>query len=158
MGDTVSVRKPNEGASKKFPEGKAFARNEGESEDYVAGGAGKKQRERIQKDKNKLDLSGIDPHKFLASPQEADRGGRGGRGRGRGGDRGERSDRGGDRGSVAVDADVEAIEDEVEIDPTFEADAVVAVADLLTSMSKTRPRSLAWAHKGQLNSSTQSYS
>lgn len=100
LGDSVSVRKPNEGASKKFPEGKAFARKaEGESEDYVPGGPGKKQRERVQKDKGKFDLSNLDPRQFLAKPEEdnAGRGGRGGRGRGsdRGGDR---PSRGGDRG------------------------------------------------------------
>jgi plasminogen activator inhibitor 1 RNA-binding protein len=100
LGAQVSARKPNEGASKKFPEGKAFSRSE-EQEDFIAGGAGKKQRERVAKEKNKVDLSTIDPHKFLA-PDNKDAGaGRGGRGRGRGdrgGDRGDRGDRSDYRG------------------------------------------------------------
>jgi plasminogen activator inhibitor 1 RNA-binding protein len=99
----LAPRKPNEGASKKFPEGKAFDRKE---EDFFAGSGGKNTRVREKKEKQTLDMSDVDPRQFLAQADSGDRGGRGGRGRGRGrgdGDRADRGDRGdrpsrGDRG------------------------------------------------------------
>ncbi|RMZ69944.1 telomere and ribosome associated stm1 [Pyrenophora seminiperda CCB06] len=44
-----NVRKPNEGSSKKFPEGTALAREE--QEDFMAGSQGKAKRERARKEK-----------------------------------------------------------------------------------------------------------
>ena len=104
-----NVRKANEGASKKFPEGKAFSRNADE-EEYMAGSGGKAARFREKKEKVAVDMTDVDPRSFLAEDRSAGgRGGRGGRGRGdrgdrsegggrgRGGFRGDRSDRGSDR-------------------------------------------------------------
>lgn len=92
----TSVRKPNEGADKKWGSGKAFAREE---QDFFAGSGGKNSRVREKKEKSVVDMSDVDPRNYLAQAEGSSdsRGGRGGRGRGRG-DRGERSDRGGDRG------------------------------------------------------------
>jgi len=100
-----NVRKPNEGASKKFPEGKAFSRNE-EEENYMAGSGGKAARFREKKEKVNVDMSDVDPRSFLAEDRQASRGGRG-RGRGdRGGDRGDRSEGGGrGRGGFRGDRD-----------------------------------------------------
>jgi len=106
ISDTPSVRKPNEGASKKFPEGKAFSRNEGE-ENFIAGTGGKAKRARDKKEKEVVDLSDVNPRQYLAEDRQAGgRGGRGGRGRGDRGDRSERGDRPdrgerGDRGERA---------------------------------------------------------
>jgi plasminogen activator inhibitor 1 RNA-binding protein len=92
LGNQPSIRKPNEGASKKFPEGKAFARDE--VENFIEGSGGKAKRERAKKEKTNPDLlKEIDPRQFLAPDKQEPSSGRGGRGRGRGGDRG------GDRGS-----------------------------------------------------------
>jgi plasminogen activator inhibitor 1 RNA-binding protein len=104
---SLEARKPNEGASKKFPEGKAFARNE--EENYFAGSGGKAARFREKKEKQALDMSDVDPRLFLAEDRSAARGGRGrgrgdrgdgdgGRGRGRGEYRGGRGESRGGRG------------------------------------------------------------
>jgi plasminogen activator inhibitor 1 RNA-binding protein len=87
LGGDLEARRANEGSSKKFPEGKAFARAN-ENENFFVGGQGKAKRERQKKEKSVLELDGQ-----AMRPQEprSERG-RGGRGRGRGGDRG------GDRG------------------------------------------------------------
>lgn len=90
---TREARKPNEGGDKKFPEGKAFARND-EEEEFMPGVGGKAGRLREKKEKTRVQL---DDEKLLKAPELG--GGRG-RGRGRGdggfrGDRGDRSDRGG---------------------------------------------------------------
>ena len=94
LGGTLEVRKPNEGASKKMPEGKAIERVDGE--EYFAGAGGKAKRDRERKDKNVLVLD----HDIQARERDSDRGGRGGRarggrGRGEGGFRGEGRGRGG---------------------------------------------------------------
>lgn len=94
----LEPRKANEGSSKKFPEGKAFARSEAD-EAFIAASAGKNKRERERKEKNvvDIDLSWKEEQAGGNNRDSAPRGGRGGRGRGgpRGGDRGAR--RGGDR-------------------------------------------------------------
>ena len=72
----LELRKPNEGSTKKFKEGKEFKRSEQE-ESFIPGSGPKTKRERQQKEKHKVDLEG----QFYAPP-EVD-GGRGGRGRGR---------------------------------------------------------------------------
>lgn len=72
----LELRKPNEGSTKKFKEGKEFKRSEQE-ENFISGSGPKAKRERQQKEKHKVDLEG----QFYAPP-EVD-GGRGGRGRGR---------------------------------------------------------------------------
>jgi len=98
IAESLKVRKPNEGASKKFPEGKAFSRDE--EENFIAGTGGKAKRDREKKQKEVMDMSDIDPRSYLAQEPGQAGGGRGGRGRGRGdrgGDRGDRADRG-DRG------------------------------------------------------------
>jgi len=77
LASNLEPRKPNEGSTKKFKEGKAFKRSE-EEETFFAGAGPKAKRERQQKEKQKVDLEG----QFYAPP-EVD-GGRGGRGRGRG--------------------------------------------------------------------------
>ncbi|PWO22072.1 FCP1, TFIIF-interacting CTD phosphatase [Pyrenophora tritici-repentis] len=58
-----NVRKPNEGSSKKFPEGTALAREE--QEDFMAGSQGKAKRERARKEKVHVELDG---DKMLAPP------------------------------------------------------------------------------------------
>lgn len=95
----LEPRKANEGSSKKFPEGKAFARSEAD-EAFIAASAGKKQRERERKTKDVVDIDLSWKEEQAGGNRDRDsapRGGRGGRGRGgpRGGDRGPR--RGGDR-------------------------------------------------------------
>ncbi|GAB7353075.1 hypothetical protein MBLNU459_g3623t1 [Dothideomycetes sp. NU459] len=83
---SLEIRKPNEGSSKKFPEGKAFARDETE-ENFIAGSGGKAKRERERKTKQTLDID--QAWKEEATPS-ADRGAsRGGRGRGEGRPRGD---------------------------------------------------------------------
>ncbi|THV98235.1 hypothetical protein D6D17_01308 [Aureobasidium pullulans] len=97
LGGSTEVRKPNEGASKKFPEGKAFARSE--EENFIAPSAGKAKKQKERKDKNLLD---IDQAWKEEQSQSQDSGFRGGRG-GRGGDRprgGPRGGRGGPRGGA----------------------------------------------------------
>lgn len=96
LGGGLQARKPNEGASKKFPEGKAFSR-EGEQEDFVTAAGGKKLRERKVKDKQLLELDG---NRMRQVDTGGERRGRGGRGRGDRGEHrgGERGDRGGHRG------------------------------------------------------------
>lgn len=84
LGGTPEARKPNEGSSKKFKEGKQLKRSE-EEDAFIAGTGPKTKRERQQKDKNTLDLEG----QIYKAPDTE--GGRGGRGRGRG-----RGSRGGD--------------------------------------------------------------
>ncbi|KAF2114413.1 hypothetical protein BDV96DRAFT_576726 [Lophiotrema nucula] len=96
---STEVRKPNEGSSKKFPEGKAIEREE---EDFFAGSTGKAKRERERKQKNIVEL---DDSRLHAAGRQDIRGGRGGgrgrgegRGRGRGEGRGEGRGRGGGEG------------------------------------------------------------
>ncbi|KAK5019598.1 hypothetical protein BJ546DRAFT_367976 [Cryomyces antarcticus] len=97
LGNTsLQARKANEGSSKKFPEGKAFTREE--EEDFIAGSGGKAKRERERKAKNVLDIDQAwDEDKAGgAGGFRGGRGGpRGGRGRGEGGFRGEGRGRGG---------------------------------------------------------------
>lgn len=88
-GESLKVRKANEGSKQKFPEGTVASREE---ENFFIGGGGKKQRERIQAAKQTVQLDG----QYYAA---ADSGDRGGRGRGRGGPRGGRGEFRGDRGS-----------------------------------------------------------
>lgn len=88
------ARRPNEGGSKKFPEGKAITREE-EEDAYIAGTGGKSKRERQRKEKTLVELDDSRLHK---EPRDSFRGGRGGRGRGEGGFRGERGERGESRG------------------------------------------------------------
>ena len=91
LGNTLEVRKANEGSKQKFPEGTPVKREE---ENFFIGASDKTRREKAQKEKNKLTLDG----QYYAAPDSGDRGGgRGGRGRGgRGGGRGDfRGDRGG---------------------------------------------------------------
>jgi len=83
------VRKPNEGSSKKFPEGKPVSREE-EEQAYFVGSGGKAKRERAKKEKNVLELDGD----LMRQTENERRGGRGGGRGGRGGDRGDRPDRG----------------------------------------------------------------
>lgn len=81
----LEVRKPNEGSAKKFPEGKAFARNETE-EEFIAGSGGKNKRARERKEKNVLDIDQAWIESEAPRTTGAPRGGRGGaRGRGEGG-------------------------------------------------------------------------
>lgn len=89
LGNT-NLRKPNEGSSKKFPEGTAVTRDE--EEDFIAGSGGKAKRQRDRKEKAFVELDG--DRMLQAAPREGGfRGGRGGRGRGEG--RGEYRGRGG---------------------------------------------------------------
>jgi len=91
-----NVRKPNEGASKKFPEGTAITRQE--QEEFMSGSGGKAKRQRERKEKAFVELDG---DRMLAQParDDAPRGGRGGRGgRGRGEGRGGGEGRGEGRG------------------------------------------------------------
>jgi len=92
-----NVRKPNEGSSAKFPEGKPVTRDE--PEDFIAGSGGKAKREREKKAKNFLALDDEKLHR--EAPRESF-GGRGrGRGEGRGGrGRGEGRGRGAPRGGA----------------------------------------------------------
>lgn len=91
-GDSLAIRKPNEGSSQKFPEGKPVERVH---EEYFAGAGGKQHRAKETKTKNSLALDG----QYYAAPDTGDRGrggARGGRGEGRGGrGRGEGRGRGG---------------------------------------------------------------
>lgn len=103
----VEVRKPNEGASKKFPEGKPIERTNDE-EAYFVGEGGKKARERAKKEKAALELGDIYGRGDERGGFRGGRGGargrgapregsfRGGEGRGRGG----RGGRGGERGGA----------------------------------------------------------
>ncbi|KAF2160458.1 hypothetical protein M409DRAFT_70424 [Zasmidium cellare ATCC 36951] len=103
LGGDVSVRKPNEGSSTKFPEGKALSRNP-DAENFFIGSGGKSKKAKDAQDKKeRVALDG----QYYAAADSGDRGGRGGRGGGRGGRgrgefRGERGGRGrggrGDRG------------------------------------------------------------
>ncbi|KAI4742093.1 hypothetical protein E4T50_07509 [Aureobasidium sp. EXF-12298] len=99
LASTFEARKANEGASKKFPEGKAFERDA--NENYVAPSAGKAKKQKERKDKNLLD---IDQAWKEEQSQSQDSGFRGGRGGARGGsDRprgGPRGGRGGPRGGA----------------------------------------------------------
>ncbi|KAB2576841.1 Hyaluronan/mRNA-binding protein [Lasiodiplodia theobromae] len=106
LGANIEVRKPNEGASKKFPEGKAI--EHAEEEVFFIGDGGKKGRERSKKEKNQLDLGDIygrgEERGGFRGGRGGPRGGRGGpreggfRGEGRG--RGGRGGRGGERGGA----------------------------------------------------------
>ncbi|GAB7345012.1 hypothetical protein MBLNU457_3433t2 [Dothideomycetes sp. NU457] len=98
----LETRKANEGASKKFPEGKAFTR---EYEDFVSGAAkAARQRER-KSNKQTLDIDQAwveqqDTGRGERGPRGGGRGrgeGRGGRGRGEGRGRGDRGVPRGDR-------------------------------------------------------------
>ncbi|KAF2742762.1 hypothetical protein M011DRAFT_481386 [Sporormia fimetaria CBS 119925] len=84
-----NVRKPNEGSSQKFPEGKEVHREE---EDFIAGSGGKSQRQRERKQKEYVELDDAKLHREAA--RESTRG----RGRGRGDFRGEGRGRGEFRG------------------------------------------------------------
>lgn len=90
-----NLRKPNEGTSAKFPEGKPLTRDE-EEDVFIAGSGGKAKRERQRKEKEVVEL---DDSRLHSAPRDTfgGRGGRGGRGRGefRGG---EGRGRGGQRG------------------------------------------------------------
>lgn len=101
-GESLKTRKANEGSKQKFPTGTEVKR---ENTDFFAGAEAKERKEKVQKDKNRLNLDG----QYYAPADSGDRGGRGrgrgGRGRGDGfrgdrggGDRGDRSDRGEFRG------------------------------------------------------------
>ncbi|KAF2091810.1 hypothetical protein K490DRAFT_52994 [Saccharata proteae CBS 121410] len=112
LGGNLEIRKPNEGTSKKMPEGKPIAKSE--EEDFIAASVSKKQRERAQKEIAKVDLGDIygrgeERSGFRGGRGGARGGGRGGRseggfrgeGRGRGGrGRGEGGFRGGPRGGA----------------------------------------------------------
>lgn len=122
LGDTLQVRKPNEGSKqdKKWTEAKAFSKEDEDSE-YIAGKGGKEKRERQRKEKNVLDvdLRYVEP----SSGRGGERGRGGGRrgefrggdrgrgGRGRGGDghrgRGEGGSRGGRGGREGSSVNVE---------------------------------------------------
>lgn len=84
-GDSLNVRKANEGSKQKFPEGTAHTR---ETEEYFAGTGGKQSRQKENKPKNLLTMD----TQYYAPPDSGDRGGRGGArgGRGRGEGRGGR--------------------------------------------------------------------
>ncbi|EMD01138.1 hypothetical protein BAUCODRAFT_29538 [Baudoinia panamericana UAMH 10762] len=97
-GNTLEMRKANEGSKQKFPEGTALQRNK-DDENFMSGAAAKARKQKEAKERDTLVLEG----QYYA-PVEQERG-RGGRGRGGGsrGDRGGRGDRGdraerGDRG------------------------------------------------------------
>ena len=95
-GESLQVRKANEGSKQKFPEGTAVARNP-EQENFIQGSGGKARREKANQQKK--DTIQLDTQ-YYGAPETGDRGGRGGRGRGHGrgefrGDRGDRGDRGG---------------------------------------------------------------
>ncbi|KAK3706107.1 hypothetical protein LTR37_012934 [Vermiconidia calcicola] len=103
-GESLQVRKANEGSKQKFPEGKAINRNTDE-ENFIAGSGGKARREKTSG--NKKEQLALDGQYYAAPDAGGDRGGRGrgrggrgGRGRGDGEFRGDREDRGdrGDRG------------------------------------------------------------
>lgn len=106
LGANVEIRKPNEGANKKFPEGKPIEREEETA--YFVGEGGKKGRERSKKEKAALELGDIygrgDERGGFRGGRGGGRGGRGGpreggfRGEGRG--RGGRGGRGGERGGA----------------------------------------------------------
>lgn len=105
LGNELQFRKPNEGASKKQPEGKALTKEEEES--FIQGTGGKKSRTRERKEKTLVEL---DDARLHAEPDRGGSGGRGrGRGRGEGGFRGEgrgrggRGGRGGERGGFRGD-------------------------------------------------------
>jgi plasminogen activator inhibitor 1 RNA-binding protein len=86
---SIDVRKPNEGSTKKFPEGKPLSKEEEEA--YMAGSGGKAKRERQRKEKTIVELDNERLHKEPAdSGFRGGRGGRGGRGRGEGRGRGGR--------------------------------------------------------------------
>ncbi|KAI5200722.1 hypothetical protein E4T39_05566 [Aureobasidium subglaciale] len=103
LAGNFEARKPNEGASKKFPEGKAFERDA--NENYVAPSAGKAKKQKERKDKNLLDIDQAWKEEQSQTQDSGFRGGRGGaRGGARGGDRprgGPRGGRGGPRGGAA---------------------------------------------------------
>lgn len=82
-----NVRKPNEGSSKKFPEGTAINRDD--EEEFISGTGGKTKRTRERKEKAYVELDG---DRML---QQAPRDNFRGRGRGRGEGRGEYRGRGG---------------------------------------------------------------
>lgn len=94
-----NIRKANEGSSKKFPEGKAIARDD-EEDSYISGTGGKAKRERQRKEKTLVEL---DDSRLHSAPRENFSGRGRGRGRGEGGGggggfRGEGRGRGGGRG------------------------------------------------------------
>ncbi|KAK6950027.1 hypothetical protein K445DRAFT_313103 [Daldinia sp. EC12] len=93
LGESLEIRKPNEGtkADKKWANAKALVKDD--DDDYVPGAGGKVKRERERKSKQLLDID-----QRYVEP-ERPRGGRGGRGGSRGGaPRGEGRGRGGARG------------------------------------------------------------
>jgi plasminogen activator inhibitor 1 RNA-binding protein len=91
IASALEIRKANEGASKKLPQGKEFAREE--EGEFISGTSGKKARERAKKEKNLLELDGD----AMRQTDRAERRGRGGRG-GSGAPRGDFVPRGGERG------------------------------------------------------------
>ncbi|KAI8963961.1 hypothetical protein F5Y11DRAFT_346030 [Daldinia sp. FL1419] len=93
LGESLEIRKPNEGTKvdKKWANAKALVKEE--DDDYVSGVGGKVKRERERKAKQLLDID-----QRYVEPERT-RGGRGGRGGNRGGaPRGEGRGRGGGRG------------------------------------------------------------
>jgi plasminogen activator inhibitor 1 RNA-binding protein len=88
--ESLNIRGANEGSKLDKKWANATALEKDEDEDFIAGSAGKKQRERERKTKQTIDF---DP-RFV----EPERGARGGARGGRGGARGDRGDRGGARG------------------------------------------------------------
>lgn len=78
MGAELKTRKANEGAGKKWNEGKEFTKEE---EDFIAGTGGKKVRERSKKEKAIVELDG-EAMRPKDEPVERRGGSRGGRGRG----------------------------------------------------------------------------
>lgn len=95
LGGNLEIRKPNEGASKKFPEGKAIARSE--SEDFIAGSGGKEKKQKERKAKAVLDIDQAWHEEQSSEPRGT--GFRGGRGRGGDRPRGGRG-RGAPRGNA----------------------------------------------------------
>lgn len=88
-GESLQVRKANEGSKQKFPEGTAVQREE---QNFFIGSGGKQRRQREAKEKERVELEG----QYYAAPDQ-DRGSRGGRGRGEG-SRGRGEGRGRGRG------------------------------------------------------------
>lgn len=90
----LEVRKPNEGSDKKWGQGSEVQRDDA---DFIAASTAKKQRERVQKQKQVVEID-----QRYVEPERSTRGGpreSGPRGGGRGGPRGGRGgERGGDRG------------------------------------------------------------
>lgn len=96
-GESLQVRKANEGSKQKFPEGTAHSRNP-EEENFMIGSGGKARREKVNQ--GKKEQLALDGQYYAPAESGESRGGRGrGRGgRGRGGEERGRGGRGGGRG------------------------------------------------------------